>query len=73
MDSNKPWTFEPRDSAALFDELFVQIPAAEAWQAREAQPLSALTRPAEPADAQVPVVQIGALDELDVLARMLGD
>ncbi len=71
MDSNKPWVFEPRDSAALFDELFVQIPAAEAWQARAAQPLSALTRPAEPADARVPLVEMGTLDDLDAIARGL--
>jgi hypothetical protein len=67
MDSMKLWTAGPRDSAALFDELFLTTPAAEAWQSRTTQPLSALERPAEPADVHVPVIQLGALDDLDDL------
>ncbi len=71
MDSMKLWPAGPRDSAALFDELFLETPAADAWQSRTTQPLSALARPADPADVHVPLIQMGTLDDLDSLARGL--
>lgn len=54
-----------------FAEFYVQTPAADAWAALTTQPLSALTRPEEHSEHRVPLVDMGACEDLDLLARGL--
>ena len=41
-----------------FADLFVEGSAADAWAALGTQPVSALVRPVQPGDEQVPVVEL---------------
>lgn len=54
-----------------FDDFYVQTPAADAWAALTTQPLSALTRPEEHTENRVPMVDMGACEDLDLLASGL--
>lgn len=54
-----------------FAEFYVQTPAVDAWAALTTQPLSALTRPEEHSENRVPLVDMGACEDLDLLASGL--
>ncbi len=62
------WADRRRGQAHDIADLFAEGSAADAWAALNAQPLSALVKPALPGDEQVPVVEIGAGQDLDAIA-----
>ena len=55
-----PWADRRRTQPRDIADLFVDGPAAEAWAALNTQPVSALVKPAQPGDEQVPVVDIAS-------------
>jgi hypothetical protein len=63
-----PWADRRRRQAADIADLFVDGSAAEAWAALGRQPVSALVKPIQPEDEQVPVVEIAAGPDLDAIA-----
>jgi tetratricopeptide (TPR) repeat protein len=66
-----PWADRRRRPARDIADLFVDGSAADAWAALTTQPISALVKPAQPEDEQVPVVDLasGQVDQdLEALA-----
>jgi hypothetical protein len=62
-----PWADRRRTGARDVADLFIEGSAADAWAALGTQPVSALVRPAQPGDEQVPVVDIASgQDSLDL-------
>lgn len=55
-----PWADRRRSQARDIADLFVDGSAAEAWDALNSQPVSALVRPALPGEDDVPVVDISS-------------
>ena len=63
-----PWADRRLRQARDIADLFVNGSAAEAWAALNSQPVSALVKPIQPWDEQVPVVDLAAGQDLDAIA-----
>lgn len=67
--SMPPWADRRRRPAQDIADLFADGSAAEAWAALNSQPVSALVKPVQPGDEQIPVVDLAAGQDLDAIAR----
>ena len=66
-----PWADRRRRQDRDIAGLFADGSAADAWAALSTQPVSALVKPVQPGDEQVPVVDIASCQEgpdLDAIA-----
>ena len=65
------WADRRGRQAREIADLFVDGSAAEAWAALNSQPVSALVKPDQPGDEQIPVVDLAAGQDLDAIASAL--